>query len=76
MADSNNGLDKITVLNPVGYPPKSDGSEAAGAAARQPRRQDRLPGRLPLRRLATLPGADAGAGSPSTCRSVKTRSSS
>ena len=41
--------EKITVLNPVGYPPNKQ--EGRGAAAGEPGRQNHLPGRLPLRQL-------------------------
>ncbi len=50
--------EKITVLNPVGYPPKIS-KKARGAAAGEPRWQDHLSGRLPLRRLGRA--AEAGA---------------
>ena len=50
---------KITVLNPVGYPPKIT-KKSAAPTAREPRRQDDLSGRLPLRRLDRT--AQAGAG--------------
>ena len=57
----------VTVHDPRGFPPKVTAKPLA------PRLETldgktRLPRRLPLRRLRRLHGADAGSGSPSTCR--------
>ena len=62
----------LTVHDPRGYPPKVTGKRL-GAAARKPRRQDRLSGRLPVRQFRRLHGAVAATGSPQHLPAVETR---